>query len=206
VLWDIRGHGASDSPDDPAAYSEAICIDDMAALLDCVGAGRAIVGGLSLGGYLSLAFHVEHPARVDALLLFDTGPGYRSADARAGWNRMAAKRAEALDTKGLAAVGGGSEVRVSRHRSAHGLACAARGILTQADARVLESLPAIRCPTLVLVGARDEPFLAATDYMAAKIPGAEKVVLADAGHASNIEQPAAFNAAVLDFLGRRNLG
>ena len=54
----------------------------------------------------------------------------------------------------------------------------------------------------MLVGANDAPFLTATDYMAAKIPGAEKVVIPDAGHAANIDQPAAFNEAVLDFVDR----
>jgi pimeloyl-ACP methyl ester carboxylesterase len=139
-------------------------------------------------------------------MLFDTGPGYRNADARAGWNRMARQRADALESRGLAALGDGREVAASRHRSAAGLARAARGILTQQDARVLESLPGVRVPTLVLVGAKDEAFLAATDYMAAKIPGATKVVIPEAGHAANIDQPRAFNAAVLDFLGREVLG
>ena len=58
----------------------------------------------------------------------------------------------------------------------------------------------LEIPTLVLVGADDKPFLAGTDYMASRIPGATKVVLEGAGHASNIDQPEAFNAAVLDFL------
>ena len=75
-------------------------------------------------------------------------------------------------------------------------------ILT-ADSRVIESLPEIQVPTLVLVGEQDKPFLAATDYMAAKTPAAEKVVLADAGHAANIQQPDAFNKAVRSFLERR---
>src|SRR6267142_474959 len=57
VLWDMRGHGQVDYPSDPAAYSEALTVADMAALLDEVIAGTAIVGGLSLGGYMSLAFH-----------------------------------------------------------------------------------------------------------------------------------------------------
>src|SRR5580704_13374346 len=56
VLWDMRGHGQSDYPQDPKAYSEALTVGDIAALLDEVGAQRAIVGGLSLGGYMSLAF------------------------------------------------------------------------------------------------------------------------------------------------------
>jgi pimeloyl-ACP methyl ester carboxylesterase len=63
-------------------------------------------------------------------------------------------------------------------------------------------LPAIKVPSLVVVGADDTPFLAASDYMAAKIPGAEKVVIPAAGHAANIDQPKAFNDAVLAFLDR----
>jgi pimeloyl-ACP methyl ester carboxylesterase len=200
ILWDMRGHGASDSPDDPALYSEAHTVADMAALLDHVNARSAVIGGLSLGGYMSLAFYAEHPTRVDALMLFDTGPGYRSDTGRAGWNRIAEQRAEQLERKGLAALSESGEVAVSRHRSAQGLAHAARGMLAQRDGRVMETLPRISVPTLVLVGALDQPFLGATDYMAAKIPGAQKVVLEGAGHASNIDKPRAFNAAVSDFL------
>jgi len=202
VLWDMRGHGASDSPDDPSLYSEAHTVADMAALLDQVNARSAVIGGLSLGGYMSLAFYVEHRKRVDALMLFDTGPGYRSDTGRAGWNRIAEQRAEQLEQKGLAALSASGEVAVSRHRSAQGLAHAARGMLAQRDGRVMEALAHIDVPTLVLVGALDQPFLGATDYMAAKIPGAHKVVLDGAGHASNIDKPRAFNAAVTAFLSK----
>src|SRR3954464_8716155 len=73
VLWDMRGHGRTDYPDDPASYSEALTVGDMAALLDTVGAESAIVGGLSLGGYMSLAFYRAFPKRVRALLFIDTG-------------------------------------------------------------------------------------------------------------------------------------
>jgi pimeloyl-ACP methyl ester carboxylesterase len=73
-------------------------------------------------------------------------------------------------------------------------------MLTQQDDSVIRSLETIRVPTLVLVGANDSIFLAATDYMAAKIPGATKVTIPDAGHASNLHQPTAFNRAVEDFL------
>jgi pimeloyl-ACP methyl ester carboxylesterase len=119
---------------------------------------------------------------------------------REGWNRTAFARAEALEAKGLDALGGSAEVRVSTHRSAKGLALAARGMLAQFDARAMDSLEHIAVPTLVLVGDRDEPFLGASDYMAKKIPGAKKVVIPDAGHAANIDQPAAFNAAVEEFM------
>lgn len=202
ITWDLRGHGGSDSPDDADAYSEAHAVADMAGILDACGVERAAIGGLSLGGYLSLAFHVAHPERVRGLLLFDTGPGYRDPRGREQWNRAAERFARRFEERGLDALGGGAEVRVSSHHSAEGLARAARGTLAQFDARVIESLPSIAVPTLVLVGEKDEPFLAASGYMAKKIPGAEKTVLAGAGHAANIDQPQAFNDAVRRFLHR----
>jgi pimeloyl-ACP methyl ester carboxylesterase len=206
VLWDMRGHGQSDYPADEGAYSEAATVADMAAVLDAVGARQAIVGGLSLGGYMSLAFHLVHPERVRALLIIDTGPGYRNDEAREGWNRNALRTAERYETEGLGRLAAGSpEMRTSSHRSADGLARAARGMLTQKDARVIASLPTIAVPALVVVGANDTPFLAASDYMAAKIPGAKKAVIAEAGHAANIDQPEAFNRAVLAFLAEAGL-
>lgn len=200
ITWDIRGHGLSDSPQSQAAYSEAASVDDMAAILDAVGTPRAVVGGLSLGGYLSLAFHIRYRERVVGLILCDTGPGYRRDEPRAGWNDQAERYAAAFDERGLDALGSSAEVRVSTHRSPAGLARAARGILVQHDARVIDSLPTVAVPTLVLVGETDKPFLTATDVMAAKIPGATKVVIPGAGHASNIDQPEAFDAALGDFL------
>jgi pimeloyl-ACP methyl ester carboxylesterase len=201
VIWDMRGHGKSDYPQDQAAYSEAATVADMGALLDAVGAETAIVGGLSLGGYMSLAFNAAHPERVEALLIIDTGPGYRKDEARDGWNQNAIRTAERWERDGLNRAGPASpEAGLSQHRSADGLARAARGMLTQRDATVMNSLPTIAVPSLVVVGANDTPFLTASDYMAAKIPGAKKAVIPDAGHAANIDQPAAFNAAVMGFL------
>lgn len=200
ITWDMRGHGQTDSPDDPAAYSEAATCDDLAAILRHLGIESAVIGGLSLGGYMSLAFNLAHPEMTRALMLFDTGPGYKNPVGREAWNETARKRAEIFEAKGLDALGGSAEVRVSTHRSAKGLALAARGMLAQFDSRVIESLPYIAVPALVLVGDKDTPFLGGTDYMAAKIPNARKVVIENAGHASNIDQPAAFNEAVLSFL------
>jgi pimeloyl-ACP methyl ester carboxylesterase len=201
VLWDMRGHGQSDYPQDPQAYSEALTVGDIAALLDAVGAKRAIVGGLSLGGYMSLAFHRAHPERVSALLIVDTGPGFKKDDARDAWNRRALDTADRFEREGLEVLKAASRERSTvSHRDASGLARAARGMLTQRDAGVIEALPGIRVPSLVVVGADDTPFLAASDYMAAKIPGAGKVVIPGAGHAVNIDQPQAFIDAVLPFL------
>jgi pimeloyl-ACP methyl ester carboxylesterase len=201
VLWDMRGHGQSDYPDDASAYSEALTVADMAALLDEVGADKAIVGGLSLGGYMSLAFYRAHPQRVRGLLIIDTGPGFKKDEARDAWNKRAFETGDRFEREGLAVLKSASRERSSvSHRDAAGLARAARGMLTQRDARVIESLPHIKVPSLVVVGADDAPFLAASDYMAAKIPGATKAVIPAAGHAVNIDQPQAFIDAVLPFL------
>ncbi len=201
VLWDMRGHGQSDYPDDPKAYSEALTVGDMAAILDAVGAQRAIVGGLSLGGYMSLAFYRAHPERVRALLIIDTGPGFKKDDAREVWNKRAFDTADRFEREGLDMLKSASRERSTvSHRNAKGLALAARGMLTQRDAKVMELLPDIKVPSLIVVGADDTPFLAASDYMAAKIPGAQKVVIPSAGHAVNIDQPQAFVDAVVPFL------
>jgi pimeloyl-ACP methyl ester carboxylesterase len=200
IVWDMRGHGETDCPADPAAYSEALTVEDMAALLRHCGIERTVIGGLSLGGYMSLAFHLAHPEMVGALMLFDTGPGFRNADARRAWNERAQQRARDLEERGFAALGQSDEVRASRHRSAKALAAAARGMLAQNDDRIIASLDQIAVPTLVLVGGDDTNFLAAVDYMARKIPRAARVTIPAAGHASNLHQPAAFNRAVDDFL------
>ena len=200
IVWDMRGHGQSDYPADQGQYSEAHTVADMAALLDVCGVERAVIAGLSLGGYMSLAFQATHAARVRALMLFDTGPGYRSDEARNAWNKQANQRADNFETQGLAARGGSQEVQACHHRDATGLARAARGMLAQRDGRVMASLAGIAVPTLVLAGADDTPYLGATDYMAKKIAGSRKVIIPQAGHASNLQQPAAFNRAVEEFL------
>ncbi|MEO8811723.1 MAG: alpha/beta fold hydrolase [Caulobacteraceae bacterium] len=201
ITWDMRGHGRSDYPEAQSAYTEAETVADMAAILEAVGAEKAVIGGLSLGGYMSLAFNLVHPDKTLALLIIDTGPGYKSDKPREDWNVAAIKRAERFEEDGLPQGGaGGVETRAAPHRDASGLAKAARGMLTQHDARVISSLPSIQVSSLVVVGADDTPFLVASEYMAAKIPGARSVVIANAGHAANIDQPDAFNRAVLDFL------
>jgi pimeloyl-ACP methyl ester carboxylesterase len=201
VIWDMRGHGQTDYPEDPSAYSEKATLQDIGALLDAVGADKAIVGGLSLGGYMSMAFYAAHPQRVLALLIIDTGPGFKKDEARDNWNKYALATASKLETDGLAALQSASAERAtSKHRSASGVAHAARGMLTQRDATVINMLPNINVPSLVIVGAKDTNFLNAADYMAARIPAAQKVVIPDAGHAANIDQPDIFNKAVLDFL------
>jgi pimeloyl-ACP methyl ester carboxylesterase len=218
ITADLRGHGETESPADPAAYSLPATVADLRALLHHLGVERAVVGGLSLGGYVSLAFSLAHPEMVRALVICDSGPGFRNAEARAAWNERAHGRAVRLEKEGVAALGSSRAAReiardagadappddpngyVPRHRSAQGLAHAARGMLAQTGPEVIDGLPRIAVPTLIIVGDRDEPFLAPSAYMAKKIPGARLKTIPGAGHLSNVDQPDAFNRVLLDFL------
>jgi pimeloyl-ACP methyl ester carboxylesterase len=211
VTWDVRGHGATVTPAEPDRHTLDLVVDDLAALLDHVGVDRAVVGGLSFGGYLALAFWCRYPERVRALLLADTGPGFRNPDARDGWNRIAFQRADDIAARGIAALehrpeGSATTARslaamgFDRHRDLSALACAVRGFLAQFDGRVMEAIERIDVPALILVGADDEPFLPASQVMARKLPDARLVVIDDAGHNANVDQPAAFNEAAIAFL------
>lgn len=202
VAWDMRGHGESDAPDDPALYSHELTLGDMEALLDAIGAETAVLVGMSLGGFLSLGLQLRCPERVAGLVLVDTGPGFKSSDARERWNVWARDRADRLETNGLDALPGGTEQSHARHvHGAQGLAHAARGMLAQRDSGVFDALGEIAVPTLVVVGSEDTQFLAAADVMATRLPRARKVVLPGAGHAANMDVPAEFNAAVAAFVG-----
>jgi pimeloyl-ACP methyl ester carboxylesterase len=202
ILWDMRGHGGSGDPVDPALYSQALTVGDMAAILDACGIERAVIGGIGLGGRMSLAFHFDHPDRVEALVLCGTLPGFRNHESRTAWNYRAKSQAHSLEVKGLEALGRSREVRFAAHRSAIGLAAAARGMVVQNDSLLVDALPTIRVPTLVLVGSNDGDHFAASNMMAAMIPGAHRVILQGVGAISNIDHPLAFNRAVDAFLDR----
>ena len=200
IRWDMRGHGATECPEDRNRYNQDHTADDMLALLDHLDVEKAVIAGHSLGGFMSLAFHVRYQARVRALVLQGCGPGFRSDQARAAWNERAEYRARTLEEGGLAALGGGSEVSASIQASARGLALAARGILSQVDARVIDSLPGISVPVLIIIGDGDSNFLTGSSYMASRIPGAVHVLVSDAGHGVNIDQSEDVNKALGEFL------
>ncbi len=208
IIWDMLGHGNSDYPTEQSLYSEAHTVADIAALLDHVCPGRkAIVGGLSLGGYMSLAFYRVHSERVKALLIIDTGPGFKKDSAREAWNKTAHETAARFEQRGLETLQNSTPERSQvTHRNADGLARAARGMLAQRNSDVFHSLDSIKVPSIIIVGADDKPFIAATDYMTKKIPGAQKVVIPNAGHAANIDQPQAFLDGLMPFLDKVEQG
>jgi len=200
ITWDMRGHGQTDSPKEQKAYNEMETVMDMAALLDVSGAGSAIIGGMSLGGYMSLAFHHKFPERVESLLLIDTGPGFKNDKARNDWNEIATARGDDIEDRGMGTFQARTEAAAANHKDMHGVAMAARGMLVQNDGTVIYSLPKISVPTFIAVGANDKPYLVPSDYMASKIAHSVKITIPDAGHAANLDQPEFFNKHLLAFL------
>jgi pimeloyl-ACP methyl ester carboxylesterase len=218
ILWDYRGHGRSSVPEDASAYSMEQVVDDLGRVLDWAAPGRAaVLAGLSFGGLASLHFTLRHPERVRGLLLVDSGPGFKNPKAQAGWQAATEKSASFIEARGVAtflekaretAVGARPELPAAQAAAAAiaaqdptGLAHFARRVAGVAPP-VIDELPSIEAPALVIVGEKDEPYLRAAEVMAAKLPNAEKLVIAGAGHIVNIEAAEEFDAAAIGFIRR----
>jgi pimeloyl-ACP methyl ester carboxylesterase len=220
VLWDYRGHGRSDAPQDPAAYSMPQVVDDLARVLGWAASGqRAVVGGLSFGGLASQHYALAYPERVSALVLIASGPGFKNQKAQADWEASVGRIADRLERVGFtgwasgrsapAAIGLRPELpaaqaagRAIEAQSARGVALFGRRVAGPAPATI-DRLGEIRAPALVLVGALDGAYLRAAEVMKAKLPNATSVVIPDAGHCVNLEQSEAFDRAVIGFLRAR---
>ena len=149
----------------------------ISVVLDFFDVKKCVLIGMSLGGYMSLAFYYKYPEMVDSLLIIDTGPGFKNAEAREGWNNYALKQAKKFDEVGLdSLIGKSKEMNPLNHRNAKGLVHAAKGMLTQKDDRIINELPNIKVPSLIVVGEHDKPFLAAADYMEKKIKNSIKII------------------------------
>ena len=205
VSWDMRGHYRSESPDDLAQYTQDIVVEDLRALSDHLGIERGVYGGHSLGGYTALRFYEKYPERVAALVLHAAGPGYRNPEGSQAWtDRLASAAAKQEERFGRDARVAARELRVGApalgdvaQHVVRGIANVERGVMahpTFVDATT------IAVPTLAIVGENDTNYLASADYFAAKLPNGRKVVIKDAGHPATLEQPAAVNAAVREFL------
>ncbi len=206
-----------------AAGPPAVCrMEEMAAaaveLLDAEGLPDAVVCGLSMGGYAALALYELFPERVRGLVLADTRAGADDDAARrrrresaaaieGGGSQELAALADWLLPKLIApgALATRPELVAWLRREiaaapAAGVAAAQRGMAERPDRTPL--LPRISVPTLVIVGEEDVATPPAeSKLLRDRIPGARLVILAGAGHLSNLEQPEAFNAALRDFLG-----
>ena len=211
ITPDLRGHGRSQVV--PGPFTMEQHADDLAALLDYLEIRRAVLVGLSMGGYVAFAFWRRHPDRVQGLILADTRAEPDSLTAQAGRDAAmtrvqqtgAAAYADEMLPRLLApeslanAKIVGAARRMMAAQPVAGVVGALGGLRDRADSRA--TLPAITVPTLVVVGEADVITPPADGQaMAALIPGARLAVIPKAGHLSPLENPRAFNAAVRAFL------
>ncbi|MDR6954856.1 3-oxoadipate enol-lactonase/4-carboxymuconolactone decarboxylase [Ancylobacter sp. 3268] len=204
---DMRGHGASDTSG--GDYTMALLAEDVAAVMDAAGVGAAVVAGVSLGGMVAMQLALDRPERISALALVCTSP----AMDRGAWeDRIMRVRKDGMPGIADLAMGRFLSPAFAAHRpvvtenlrrnliamAAEGYAGAAAAIR---DMELLDRLPELGVPTLVVTGDRDvsTPFAGHGERLVADIPGAVHVRL-DCAHLAPIEAPAGLAAAFRDFL------
>jgi 3-oxoadipate enol-lactonase len=213
IAPDLPGFGAN-----PPADANALGMDDaadrVALLLNTLDVRRVVLGGLSMGGYVSFALLRRYPALLRGLLLCDTRATPDADDVRRGRLESAAK-AETTGTSELVEGMLGRMLSPVTQRAAPALVADVRSMMQEAPAASVaaalrgmaerpDSTPLLRSisvPTQVMVGADDEITPAAEVQMLARaIPGAAVLVIDGAGHLPNLERPAEFNRALASYL------
>lgn len=213
IAPDLRGHGRSDSV--PGPYSMKLFSDDIAGLLDHLGVNApVVVCGLSMGGYIALDFYRRYPERVAGLVLAATRAAADSDEGKAARDTaVAGVRAEgtgpliaAMMPKLLTAdtMENDDEIvefvkEIMEGASVEGVIGALQAMRDRPDST--PTLADIDVPTLIIHGAEDALIPSAeAEAMNAAIPDSRLVIVPDAGHMPNLEQPDIFNDAMIDFL------
>jgi pimeloyl-ACP methyl ester carboxylesterase len=222
LLYDVRGHHLTTAPEDPARYSIQTFAADQRALMLALGIERAHIGGLSMGGMIASQFVLDHPDMVASFLLCDSSAGNGASESEAGrWEQVIQQYFSLMDhvavKYGLAELGE-RQLRwnrtwvphweeipesddVTRQRMAritlHGFLGASRAIRERPD--LVDRLPEVKAPTLVLVGEWDN-FLPCSRLAYEAIEGARFVLVRRAGHGTPTWRPQAFERAVSEFL------
>ena len=214
IAYDLRGHGKSGVRN--GQYTLEFFVDDLLGLLDHLKIEKAVLCGLSMGGYIALRTIERNPERVKGLILADT-------QAKSDSNEAKLKRTAAIKSvkaKGVNAYAGGFVKsvfatqtftdnkaavekirRIIQGNSSLGICGALLALASRTD--TTEALSGIKVPALILVGEHDAltPPSASQD-MHSKIPNSEFHLIPNAAHMSNLESPEEFNKQILNFLGR----
>ena len=216
---DLLGHGSSPHPSESTRYEMAHAAADLNLLLDESFSEAVHLAGYSMGGRLALFFALSHPERVRTLCLVSASPGIAAATERAERRDSDNALADRIERDGTAAfvdyweslpmwesqrrglsVEKRRQLRAQRLRNRpDGLANSLRGMGSGAQPVLLDALPSLVVPTLLIVGAEDEKFVAVNRQMAQSIPDVQDVIFLGAGHAVQLERPKEFARAVLEF-------
>ncbi|MCH1512572.1 MAG: alpha/beta hydrolase [Acidimicrobiales bacterium] len=177
ISWSLRGHGKSDAPP-PGNYTRDHTLDDLARIVD-ISDDPVVLIGHSLGGYLSLAYALQHPDRVRALVLIAAGPGFRKEETREQWNTSVQASAKKMD------IPAGSE-EAALH----------------VDSWVIDSLEDITVPVLVIVGENDKRFAASMAVFEKYLDVKASVIVPGAGHSVHKKHFRPVATAIQGFLSK----
>ncbi len=220
ITYCHRGYPPSEVPDDPEAYSQDLQVEDLARLLRHLGIEQAHIGGLSMGGTLTVGFAIAHPEMCRSLVIASAGAGSDSGDRErlvASWQSLS----ESMTTEGMEKFADGYARGAERLQflrkdpmgwakfhaglaahSAQGSSLTFRGVQMKRKTiyQLEKELQQIRIPTLVMIGDEDTPCVEPAIFMKQNIPGAGLAVFPQAGHTINLEEPDLYNWTVSDFL------
>ena len=227
VTYNARGYPPSDVPEDGERYSQDRARDDVRAVLDALKIDKAHVIGLSMGGFATVHFGMAYPARARSLVVAGCGYG-ASLDQREKFATDSEAAAKRFDTMPMAqaceAYSVNNPTRVQfenkdprgfaeflaqmKEHSARGSANTLRGVQKRRPSLfdLIDKLKAITVPTLIMTGDEDWACLEPDLMMKRTIPTAGLVVMANCGHAINLEDPDEFNRQVEKFLHAVELG
>lgn len=218
ITYNARGYPPSDVPETLDAYSQDIAVDDLRAIVEQAADGPAHVCGLSMGGYATLHFGLRYPDLARSLVV--AGCGYGADDPEV-FQRDADTLGARIQRDGMAAVAplyaeGPMRVQFQRkdplgwrafadalaRHSTTGSALTLRGVQGRRPTvySLKDRLARLSVPTLIVTGDEDEPCLEPGVFMKRQTKTAGLLVVPNTGHVVNLEEPAAFNAAVLEFL------
>jgi 3-oxoadipate enol-lactonase len=211
LRYDQRGHGGTDAP--ASRYTFDLLIDDVVALLDALTIERTHFAGLSMGGATALGLAERHAGRVDRVIVCDSGCASTPASAQQWEERIVAAQKGGMEPLVESTVARWfpaetvaanpphlDKVRAMiRATPVNGfIGCAA----ALANHDFASAAGTVTRPVLFLVGEKDGATPAAMRKLNAALPGSAFAELPGAGHISNLDDPAGFNRAIGDFLGR----
>ncbi len=218
ITYNHRGFPPSDVPRKASDYSQDILVEDLYQLLRHLGIKEAYVGGCSLGGNIALNFGIAHPEMTRALIIAASGAGTTGRDTFVPKLEGLAQQVETTGWKVLAERYAHEPNRIQLQRkdprgwqefidelAAHsneGSAHLIREVIIKRPpvSELEAKLKKLKIPTLIMIGDEDEMCIDPALIMKKHMPGAGLLVLPQSGHVINLEEPAIFNQALLDFL------
>jgi len=226
IAYNARGYPPSDVPNDAERYSQDRARDDIRAVLDALKIDKAHIVGLSMGGFAALHFGFTYPDRARSLVIAGCGYG-ATPDKRSQFAEEAEAAAKNFEQKGMAKAAEGYALGPTRvqfqnkdprgwrefadqleQNSTEGAARTMRGVQKRRPSLfdLVDKMKTISVPTLIMTGDEDWPCLEPALLMKRTIPTAALVVMPNAGHTINLEDPAAFNQHIAEFFHTVDVG